>query len=374
MVIPVNEPLFSGNELKYVSDCINSGWISSAGNYLGEFEASWAKYCDRKHGIGTTSGTTALQVAMLALELPPGSEVIIPTFTIVSCALAVLYAGLVPVLVDCDPETLNIDVTKIEQKITSKTKAIMPVHIYGHSVDMDPILELAKKYDLKIIEDAAEAHGAEYKGKKCGSFGDISCFSFYANKIITTGEGGMLLTNDDVLSDRIKNIINLYLNVGTKRFFHDGLGFNYRLTNVQAAIGLAQVENIDNILKIKRSIGTEYTKELSEVGGIKPLVVKDWASPVYWMYGILIDETIPLDANQFSNLLQNYGVQTRPFFLGMHEQPIFKKLNIFKDEYFPVSTMASKKGLYLPSGLTLTGLQIKEVCIAVKEIMNGFIK
>jgi perosamine synthetase len=372
MVIPVNEPCLDGNELKYVSECIRDGWVSSSGKYIDRFESAWAEYCGRKYGVCVSNGTTALQSALLALELPKDSEVILPTFTIISCIMAVLYAGLKPVLVDSDSETLTMDVEQIKNKLTTKTKAIMPVHIYGHPVDMDPVLEIANNHGLFVIEDAAEAHGAEYKGKRCGSFGDISCFSFYANKIITTGEGGMVLTDSEKLSNKIKKIINLYLKTGSKRFFHEDLGFNYRITNLQAAVGLAQVENVDSIIKKKIYMGNMYTRLLSGINGIKPLVVKSWAKSVYWMFGILIDHCIDLTAADLAELLSCNGVQTRPFFLGMHEQPVFKKMGIFNGEKYPVSEFASTKGLYLPSGLTLTSENILDVCSYLKEIMHGY--
>uniref|UniRef100_A0A7V3N4S0 DegT/DnrJ/EryC1/StrS family aminotransferase n=1 Tax=candidate division CPR3 bacterium TaxID=2268181 RepID=A0A7V3N4S0_UNCC3 len=368
-MIPVNEPLIGEKEKEYVMDCLKTGWISSAGKYIEEFENRWAAYCGRKYGVAVANGTVALQVAVKALDIGPGDEVILPTFTIISCALAVIYSGAKPVLVDSDPEIWTMDVTKIEEKITPNTKAIMPVHIYGHPVDMDPILSLAKRYKLKIIEDAAEAHGAEYKGKKCGSFGDISCFSFYANKIITTGEGGMVLTNDPDLAERAHSIRNLCFRK-ERRFYHSELGNNFRLTNLQAAIGLAQLERIDELIEKKRWIGEMYNKGLKGISGIKLPVEKSWAKNVYWMYGIVLDESMGMDATEFARRLREKGVDTRPFFLGMHEQPIFHKMSLFKDEHYPVAERIARQGLYLPSGLTLTKQQIELVCKKVKEVLS----
>jgi len=387
-MIPVNEPLIGKKELRYVTDCLKTGWISSEGKFIKEFEERWAQYCNRKYGIAVSNGTVALQVAVQSLELLKDSEVILPTFTIISCAMAIIYNKLNPVLVDSDPETWTMDVTKIEEKITPKTKAIMPVHIYGHPCDMDKILEIAKKYDLKIIEDAAEAHGAEYKTilqneeyqmknktsgkesnwKRCGSFGDVSCFSFYANKIITTGEGGMILTDDEGLAERCRSIRNLCFKK-ERRFYHTEMGNNFRFTNLQAAIGLAQLERIDEHIKKKRWIGKLYTERLRDIKGLQLPVEKEWAKNVYWMYGIVLDESIGMTAEEFAKRLYEQGIETRPFFLGMHEQPVFQKMGLFKGEHYPVAERIARRGLYLPSGLTLTEAQIEEVVKAVRKII-----
>ncbi len=368
-MIPVNEPLIGEKELKYVTECLKGGWISSTGKFIEEFEQKWAEYCGMKYGIAVSNGTVALQVAVRCLDLESHDEVIMPTFTIISCALAVIYNGCKPVLVDSDSETCTMDVTQIEEKITNKTKAIMVVHIYGHPCNMEPILELAQKYNLKIIEDAAEAHGAEYKGKKCGGFGDISCFSFYANKIITTGEGGMILTNNEEYAEKARSYRNLCFRKD-RRFYHTELGYNFRLTNLQAAIGLAQLERIKELIEKKRWIGKMYTERLREIKGLQLPTEKDWAKNVYWMYGIVLDEKTNMNAAEFAMRLKEAGVDTRPFFLGMHEQPIFHKMGLFKDEHYPVAERIAKQGLYLPSGLTLTEEQIDKVCDAVKKILG----
>lgn len=377
-MIPVNEPLLGERELEYVSDCIRTGWISSTGKYLEEFERKWADYCGRRHGITMSNGTVALQAAVFALNLKPGDEVIMPTFTIISCALAIVYNYGRPVLVDCDPRTWCMDVRQIEEKITAHTKAIMPVHIYGHPVDMDPVLDLAEEYGLSIIEDAAEAHGSEYLSdrgssyqtwRRCGSFGTMSCFSFYANKLVTTGEGGMVLTDDDKLANRLRSIRNLHFHP-ERRFCHEEMGFNFRLTNIQAAIGLAQLERMNEIIKKKRWISQEYTRRLRGISDIQLPVEESWARSVYWMYGMVLSEEIGIDAVQFAKRLREGGVETRPFFLGMHEQPVFQKKGLFKGESYPIAEKLGRQGLYIPSGLSLTKDQLSTVCDLVQGILT----
>ncbi len=368
-MIPVNEPLLGGRELEYVSECVRTGWVSSAGRFIGEFEHRWAEYCGRRYGIAVCNGTVALQVAVAALGLESGDEVIVPSFTIISCVLAVIYNGGVPVLVDSDPRTWCMDVDQVEDKITPKTRVIMPVHIYGHPVDMDPILELAQKHNLVVIEDAAEAHGAEYKGRKCGGLGDISCFSFYANKLVTTGEGGMVLTDDPRLAEKARSLRNLCF-LPQRRFYHEELGFNFRMTNLQAALGLAQVERMGWILRRKYWIGREYMRRLKDIETLQLPVEEPWALNVYWMYGLVLSEETGMDASQFAQRLKERGVDTRPFFLGMHEQPVFHERGLFLDEHYPVAERLARQGLYLPSGLALTEEQLGEVCVAVREILT----
>lgn len=363
-MIPVNEPLLDGHELQYVTECVTTGWISSAGKFITEFEKRWAAYCGMKHGISVCNGTVALELAVEILDIPEGSEIILPSFTIISCAQAITKAGCIPVCVDCDPETWCMDIKQIEPAITSKTKAIMPVHIYGHPVDMDPLIELANKYNLKIIEDAAEVHGAEYRGKKCGGFGDVSCFSFFANKIITTGEGGMILTNSDELADKLRNYRNLCFQ-SKQRFLHDEIGHNFRFTNIQAALGLAQLERIEKFIGRKREMARMYNEGLAGVPVQLP-VEKTWAKNVYWMYGIVVDEKAGLSAKDLAERLRDNGVETRPFFLGMHEQPVFRKQGLFKDISLPVTERIARQGLYLPSGQAITDEQIGKVIEAVK--------
>ncbi len=367
-MIPVNEPLLDGHELQYVSDCVTSGWISSAGKYISDFERKWADYCGMKHGISVCNGTIALELAVEILDFPKGSEIILPDFTIISCAQAITKAGCVPVVVDCDPDTWCMDVSRIEAAITPKTRAIMPVHIYGHAVDMDPLIKLAKKYNLKIIEDAAEVHGAEYKGKKCGGFGDVSCFSFFANKIITTGEGGMILTNSDELAEKLQSYRNLCFQ-SKQRFLHEEIGHNFRFTNIQAALGLAQLERIEKFVERKRAMAQMYNEGLAGLPVQLP-VEKPWAKNVYWMYGLVIDEKTGMTAKYLAVRLNEKGVETRPFFLGMHEQPVFKKAGLFQSVSLPATERISRYGLYLPSGQAITDDQINSVIAAVKSIFQ----
>lgn len=377
-MIPVNEPQLIERDLEYVSECVRSGWVSSAGRYLNEFEEGWAAYCGRRHGIAVSNGTAALQLAVACLGLKPGEEVIMPTFTIISCALAVIYNGGVPVLVDSDPRTWCMDVDQVEEKITSRTRAIMPVHIYGHPVDMDPLSELADKYGLAIIEDAAEAHGAEYLcrrdtpdpvWRRCGSFGAMSCFSFYANKLITTGEGGMVLTDDPQLAEKAHALRNLCFQA-KRRFYHEDLGYNFRLTNLQAALGLAQLERIERIVARKRWIGQEYTRRLSDIMDVQLPVEQPWGRSVYWMYGLVLFEAIGIDASQLAQRLRDCGVETRPFFLGMHEQPVFRMRGLFAGERYPVAERLARQGLYLPSGVALTEDQLAQVCDALQKVFS----
>lgn len=368
-MIPVNEPCISKKELEYVTEAIKTGWISSEGKFIKKFEDRFASYVQRKHGIAVNSGTNALILALRALSLPKGSEVILPSFTIISCALACIYNNLIPVFVDSEEDTWNMDVSKIEEKITEKTKAIMPVHIYGHPVDMDGVLRIVEKYNLYVIEDFAEAIGSEYKGKKCGGFGDISCVSFYANKVITTGEGGMCLTDNKDLAENLRQLKNLAF-VPDKRFIHYELGFNFRLTNVQAAIGLAQLERIEEHVKKKIWIGRTYNellKPLQEKGVAQLPAEKEWAKNTYWMYGVVLNQKVSLDAKTVMNRLAENGIQTRPFFYPLHKQPAFEKFDWYKKETLPVSENLYKYGFYLPTGLTLNQESIENV---VKSLMK----
>ena len=367
-MIPVSEPFVGEKETEYVLECLRTGWISSAGRFVEEFERRWATYCGMDYGVAMSNGTVALAAAVACLDLDPGDEVILPTFTIISCALAIVESGAVPVLVDADPRTWTMNVNQVAEKITPRTRAIMPVHIYGHPVDMDPLRALARQHNLVIIEDAAEAHGAEYKGRKCGGLGDLSCFSFYANKIITTGEGGMALTSDAALDERLRAERNLAFR-RERRFYHTELGHNYRLTNVQAAIGLAQLEHIEEHVAQKRWMGQAYTERLRDLSQLQLPVEEPWAKNVYWMYGVVLADDVGYDATEFARRLRAEGIQTRPFFLGMHEQPAFHKRGLFVGERYPAAERIARQGLYLPSGLTLTEGQVDEVCEAVRRVL-----
>lgn len=360
-MIPVNTPLLSGNELKYVTECIETGWISSEGSFVARFEAEFSNYVNRKFGIAVANGSAALDIAIRALEIGKGDEVIMPTFTIISPAQSVITAGAVPVLVDSDPVTWNMDVSQIEAKITSKTKAILVVHIYGLPADMDPILALCKKYGLKLIEDAAEMHGQTYKSKMCGSFGDISIFSFYPNKHITTGEGGMIVCNDEELAARCGKLRNLAFEPNERRFVHHEIGWNYRITNVQAAIGVAQLEKIQFHIQRKREIGKLYHFNLKDIKHFQlPLEKTDYAENIYWVFGLVADTE--KNQQEMVKKLTDAKIATRPFFWSMHEQPIFKKMGFFENESYPVAEKLARRGFYIPSGLGLSDSEIETVC------------
>jgi len=368
-MIPVCEPTLIGNEKKYVKDCLDTNWISSMGKYIPKFEDSFSKFCNTQFGIGCCNGTVALHLALETLGIGKGDEVIIPTFTTVATCQPVIYSGAKPVLIDSESDTWNIDVNKIKEKITKNTKAIIPVHTYGHPVDMDPILELAEEKSIYVIEDAAEAHGAEYKGRKVGSLGHMGCFSFYSNKIITTGEGGMIVTNNEDLAEKAKLLRN---HAFTKpRFLHKELGFNYRMTNIQAALGYAQMEYADKLVKARIRNARLYNSILKDFTGITLPPKKKWAKNVYWMYGILIEKEFGINAEQVREELFKNGVDTRAFFIPMHQQPLYEK----KDERFPdtkgnfpVADMLSRKGFYLPSSSSLKKDEIKYICEKITSI------
>lgn len=369
-MIPVNEPLLGGNALAYVTECIETGWISSGGRFVTAFEEAWASYCGVAHGVAMSNGTAALQAAVAALQLEPGSEVIMPAFTIISCATAILEAGCTPVLVDADPHTFNMPVDQVEARITPRTRAVMPVHMFGHPVAMGPLMELAERHGLHVIEDAAEAHGAECDGRRVGGIGSLGCFSFYGNKIITTGEGGMVVTDDARLAERLRSLRNLCFR-SDRRFLHTELGHNYRLTNLQAAVGLAQVEQIEEHVRRKRWMGQQYTERLRDLPGIQLPVEREWAQSVYWMYVVVLDDSIPFDAAELARRLRQRGVATRPLFVGMHEQPVLRARGLFDGERYPVTERLAQRGLYLPSGLTITAQQIEAVVAAVRDALGG---
>lgn len=367
--IPVCEPTLGDKEQSYVQDAMHSGWISSAGKYIGEFEKKFSDYCGVHYGICCANGTVALHLALRVLNIGPGDEVILPTFTMIASCNAVVYTGATPVLVDSELDTWNMDVKKIGQKITPRTKAIMVVHTYGHPVNMDPVLDLARKHQLYVIEDAAEAHGAEYKGKKAGSLGDIACFSFYANKIITMGEGGIVVTNNQDWAERARKLRNHFF--GETRFLHQEIGYNYRLTNVQAAIGLAQLERIEELAGARRQNAALYNKLLAPVSGITLPPEKKGVKNAYWMYGILVQPLFGVGMHELREELLKRGIDTRTFFIGMHRQPAYAnyKFPSFQDQY-PVAEELERKGLYLPSSSHLTEAQIQEVANAVQEIQK----
>jgi perosamine synthetase len=371
-MIPVNTPIFCGNEKKYLNECIDTGWISSEGPFVKRFEEQMAVYVERKYATACANGSAALDLAVKALGLQEGDEVIMPSFTIISCAQSLVNQGITPILIDCHFDTFNMKVDDIEPAITSKTKAIMIVHIYGLSVDIDPILLIAKKYNLKIIEDAAEVLGQTYKGKKCGSFGDISTFSFYPNKHITTGEGGMVLTNDNEINNKLKSARNLCFSTDReKRFIHEDLGWNYRMTNIQSALGVAQLEQIEKFLKKKRQIGYLYNELLSGIKSINlPITHLDYCENIYWVYALTIKDECNLTAKEVMSKLTEMGIGTRPFFYPMHKQPVFRKKGFFQNEEYPNATKLYERGFYIPSGLGLLDVQIDKISNALHEIFK----
>jgi len=369
--IPVNEPLLDGNEKKYLTECIDTGWISSEGPFVKRFEQEFAKRMGRKHGIAVSNGTAALDAAVDALDIGPGDEVILPAFTIISCINQIVRCGAKPVLVDSDPVTWNMDVNQIESRITPRTKAIMVVHIFGLPVDMDPVLELADRYGLKLIEDAAEMIGQTCRGRPCGSFGDLSTFSFYPNKHVTTGEGGMILTDDDKLAEACRSLRNLCFQ-SHKRFVHERMGWNLRMSNMQAALGLAQLERLDEFVKRKRAMAARYFELLKNVSGVQlPLTETEYAVNIYWVFGVVLNEDVPFDAEEAMRRLAKMGVGTRPFFWPMHEQPVFQRMGLFANERHPAAERMARRGFYLPSGIGLSDKHITKSAEAFKEVLSG---
>jgi perosamine synthetase len=362
--LPVCEPLLAGNELKYVTDAVSSGWISSSGSYLQKFENAFAEYCGVKYGVGVCNGTVALHLALKALGIAEGDEIIIPDFTMIASAFAVCYTGAKPVFVDADRDTWNIDVYKIEEKITKRTKAIMPVHIFGNMCNMGEILELTKKYNLYTIEDAAEAHGSEYKNKKSGSFSDIAAFSFYANKNITTGEGGMVITNNEKLYKQAKYFKNLCFPLdGPRNYLHEDIGFNYRMSNLHAAIGLAQTEKADHYRTLRITNNHLYKKFLADCDGV--LFQKDEKDSLNcnWMNAIIIDHDIyGRSRDELIGCLKENGIETRLVFSGMHQQAALRKYSCDCEGEYPVADWLSENGFYLPSSSGLTESDIAEIC------------
>lgn len=371
--IPVCEPMLAGNELKYVTEAVSTGWISSSGKYVTEFEKQFAEYCGCKYGIAVCNGTIALHLALIGLGIGKGDEVIVPTFTMIASAFAVCYTGAKPVFVDADKDTWNIDVKKIEEKITSKTKAIMPVHIFGKMCDMDAIHALAKKYNLYVLEDAAEAHGASYHGVKAGASSDIAAFSFFANKNITTGEGGMVVTNNKEIYDRARYFKNVCFPLdGPRNYQHEDIGYNYRMSNVVAAIGLAQVEKADDYKEMRIRNHQLYKKYLSDVPGIlfQSEPDKDCVD-VCWMNTIVIDPAkYGHHKDELIAHLKENEIDTRLLFTGMHKQKAMMDYGCDCSGEYPVCEWLTENGFYLPSSSSLTEEQIKFIC----GIISNFAK
>jgi len=374
-MIQVNEPVLSGNEKKYLVECIETGWISSEGPFVKKLEEQLAARVNRKYGIAVCNGSAALDAAVAALRLGPGDGVIMPAFTIISCAAAIVRAGATPVVVDADPVTWNMDLNLLEDTIKQyrKTarytlKAIMAVHIYGLPMDMDAVHSIAQRYGLQVIEDAAEMIGQTCRGKPCGSFGDISTFSFYPNKHITTGEGGMIFTDDPEIAERCRNLRNLFFDK-ERRYIHKEIGWNLRMSNIQAAVGVAQLERLNESLLHKREIGKLYNEYLKDVAGLRlPLAATDYAENIYWVYGVVLDDKVLFDASGAIERLHKAGVGTRHFFYPMNKQPCLKGL--IEEVACPVAEKIAERGFYLPSGLAMDNQQIQTVANIVKEIMK----
>lgn len=355
-VIPVNSPVITLADAKNVFYTAKTGWVSSAGQQIEDFEDSFSKFIGLKNATSVSSGTAALEIVIKALGIKKGDEVIIPNFTIISNALCVIKQGATPVFVDCNRFDWNMKIEDIEKKITKKTKAIIATHIYNYPLDIEKIKKISKSYKITLIEDAAEVLGHKFKKKYCGSFGDVSIFSFYANKHITTGEGGMIVTDNKKIAERCFSLRNIFFN-NFKRFVHYGLGWNARLTNIQASIGIAQLERLDEFVKIKKKIGDTYNKGLvNNENYIKPLESTSYGKNIYWVYGVLIAKP-KLSVNKIVKKLKKVGIETRPFFWPLHKQPILKKIGLFKNIKLPVSEYLSKNGFYLPSGLSLNKKQ-----------------
>lgn len=367
--LPVCEPALLGREREYVLEALETGWISSAGKYVTEFEKSFARYCGVKHAVGVCNGTVALHLALVALGIGPGDEVIIPDFTMIATAFAVCYTGAKPVFVDADPETWNINPHLIESKITSKTRAILPVHIMGLLCDMETILSISKKYNLKVLEDAAEAHGAEWNGKRAGALGDISAFSFFANKNLTTGEGGMVVTNDDALGELLRYHKNLCFPLtGGREYIHENIGYNYRLSNLHAAIGLAQVEKADEYRDMRRLNHSRYVEMLSDIPGITFQKQPQGYLHVHWMNAICVDSHIyGRTRDELMQDLRKNNIDSRKLFIGMHKQKSLAKYGCDMSDSYPISTKLGESGLYLPSSSHLRPDDIQRVCEIIRK-------
>lgn len=364
--ISVAAPRLDGNERDYVLECLDSTWISSAGRFITDFEKAFADYCGVKHAIACNNGTTALHLALVAMGIGPGDEVIIPSLTYIASANAVTYCGGTVVLVDNDPATFNIDPARIEAKITPRTKAIMPVHLYGQVADMDPILEIGRKHGVMVIEDAAEAVGATYKGRMSGALGDCATFSFFGNKIITTGEGGMITTNDDALAATMR----LYRSQGmdpNRRYWFPVVGFNYRMTNIQAAIGLAQLERVDAHLAARQQVVAWYDDKLSRLGN---RVIKPYVAPtgrhVFWMYTVRLGEGLSTSRDQVIRDLDALGIESRPVFHPMHVMPPYAHL---ATDDLKQAEACGADGLNLPTHAGLTEADIDRVVAALDQVL-----
>lgn len=365
--VPLTQPTLTGNELAYVTDCIQTNWISSQGEYVVKFEQNFAQFHGVRHAVTTSNGTTALHLALLAVGVGPGDEVIVPDLTFAASANAVFHCGARPVLADVTGDYWNLDPDRIEAAITPRTKAIMPVHLYGHPCDMDPIMEIAKKHGLKVVEDAAEALGATYKGRLAGTIGDAGCFSFFSNKVVTTGEGGMIVTNDPGIAATVRLLRDHGMEKG-RRYWHEVIGYNYRLTNLQAALGLAQMERVGVFLERRKILAREYARHLADVPGIELPPQMPWAENIYWLYSIVVDpEQTRISRDLLMQALKAEGIETRPFFHPLHRQPPYLSCG----GPCPVSARLADNGLSLPSGGNLTRREVETICRRLAGIVSN---
>lgn len=359
-MIPLCVPEIRGNEWKYIKECLDTNWVSSAGAYVNRFERDFSEYLNVKKSVTTSNGTTALFLALKTLGIGEGDEVIVPSLTFISPVNTIKYVGAEPVFVDVTRDIYVMDVEKVEELITPKTRAIIPVHLYGHPVDMDRLMEIAKKYDIYVIEDATESLGSLYKNKHTGTIGDIGCFSFNGNKLITTGGGGMLVTNNEHLGDRAKFLSTQAKVVEeNKAFSHTEIGYNMRMPNILAAMGCAQLENIDEYIKIKRENAAYYTKLLKGIKGITLPIEKEWANNVYWLYSIVIEDEYGISRDELIKILAENEIESRPFFMPIHEMPPYLH---FKKGNLDITKELSRKGLNLPSSVGLIKEQIEKIC------------
>jgi perosamine synthetase len=363
-IIPVADPRLDGNELQYLTQCVQSNWISSAGRFVREFEDAFAQLVGCRYGVACSNGTTSLHLALACFGLGAGDEVVLPAFTMIATANAVRYTGATPVLVDSERDTWNLDTARIDTAVTARTKGIIVVHTYGHPVDLDPVLDVARRRGLWVLEDAAEAHGATYRGQPAGSIGQAASFSFYANKIITTGEGGMVTTNDPEIA-RLARRLRDHAFSDERHFWHKYVGFNYRMTNMQAAVGLAQTERLEELVRIRRDNAARYSAQLKRIPGLTLPVERPWARNVYWMYGVVVEDGFGISRDELRRRLARRGIETRTFFIPIHLQPIYYEL--FRGQRFPVAEELCRRGLYLPSGATLTEAEVAYVCEAVAD-------
>jgi perosamine synthetase len=357
-----------GNEKAYVMDCLDSNWISSAGTYINRFETGFADFCRAEHAIACCNGTVALHLALLAIGVASGDEVIVPTLTFVATANAVTYCGARPVFVDSEPEIWTLDPSLIEAKITARTKAIIAVHLFGHPVDMDPVLSIARRHGLLVVEDAAEAHGAEYKGQRVGSLADIAIFSFYGNKIITSGDGGMVVTNDAVLARKVHQL-KYHGADPTRRYWFPIVGYNYRMMNIAAAIGLAQLEKVEWHMGRRLEVASWYREGLRGVSQLTYQPEKEWARHAYWMFSVVLGDDILLSRDEIIAQLQARGIETRPVFYPMHALPPYPDLA--PKSSYPVADRIARAGISLPTWAGLTRDDVSYVCDSMVDCLTS---